>query len=59
MLVAADFAEHYGIRLAGSGMKWPEFSLLVLGLLSCQSRVRSVFAPPSDPAEIPETGEEE
>jgi hypothetical protein len=28
-------------------MRWPEFALLVAGLMSCDSRVRAVFAHPN------------
>ena len=48
-LVAADFASEYGVRLLGSGMRWPEFSWYVAGLWSCDSRLRRVLAPEPEP----------
>lgn len=37
-LIAADFASEYGIRLALPGLSWHEFSNLLTGLLTAETR---------------------
>ncbi len=44
-LIGADFASEYAIRLVGSDIRWPEFRLLLTGLLSADTRIARYFAP--------------
>lgn len=55
-MIVADFSSEYGIRLLGSGMRWPEFDWHVRGLLSARTRLLRHFAPPDDESDEAEEG---